>query len=289
MKIEEYEFFRSYLELNEITYGESLKKDEKRWQEYKQTAMLWLNNRGRFFIAKEILENYNSKRTLEEILAENKERYIAGHFIELPNETREQVYYDIWGNHHIEHSDSFFPFFFACKLSQVDLLDLDSFLKYHFEENYNKNKQEYFRFLEVVIRRYKHLLNEDTKQTINEWVNLKRSEPELSGTPNTEAEKKVKVPVKRQAGDKLTKLSAVQTALLIQYMQESNLILKSDYVDFTAAGRAFALLTGYSPDSIRQYLGTKGDLQGAKFEDYKELHEAILKLSKLIEEKIKKK
>lgn len=276
------------LDLNSITYGESLYKNEKRWSDYKHTAMLWLNHQFKFLTASEIKAQYASDRDIKEILGQNKERFIPGAMIEVKEGKREQVYYDIWAKENISNTDSFFPFFFSCRITHIDLLDIDHFLNSHLIHNFDSDKKKFFRFLELIIRRYKYLLNEDITETIKEWQKLKESEPELSGA-NEATEEKVKGRMQRENGDKLTSLSLVQTALLIQFLQQNNIILKGSYLTFTQAGKAFNLLTGYSAHTLRQQLGTKGTLEGVKYEDYKELHEIITKLAKSIEEKIRKK
>lgn len=280
----ELKFHSKDLILNDITYGESLKNDERRWQDYKITAMKWLNDQFAFLLESDLIEKYNTKKTIKEILEENKEQYMAGHFMELKEGKREQIYFDIWALEPISPLDSYFPFFFAGKLSHLDLLEVDSFLNFHFEENYENNKEKFLRFLTLTIRRYHYLLETDTVQTIQEWISLKEKTQELSGTNTTNKTESFKGRPKREAGDNRTVLSAVQTALLIQYLQKTNMILGQDYLNFKQAGEAFHVLTGFSPDSLRQGVGTKGATI-IKNEDYKELHDKLLLLAKTVKEK----
>jgi len=72
-------------------------------------------------------------------------------------------------------------------------------------------------------------------------------------------------------------------------MQQNGIILKGSYLTYTQAGKAFNILTGYSANTLRQQLGMKGEIETAKFEDYKELHQVIIQLAKSIEEKTRKK
>ena len=72
-------------------------------------------------------------------------------------------------------------------------------------------------------------------------------------------------------------------------MQEERIILKGDDLTYTQAGKALYILTGYSPHTLRQHLGTKDEIAGVRYQDYKELHEAILKLAERIETHIHKK
>ncbi len=111
---------------------------------------------------------------------------------------------------------------------------------------------------------------------------------EKSETEQGQTEK-IKGRIAREAGDKLTSLNLIQTTLLIQFLQEERIILKGDYLTYTQAGKAFYILTGYSAHTIRQHLGTKGELADVRYQDYKELYQAILQLAKRIEPHVLKK
>ncbi len=63
-----------------------------------------------------------------------------------------------------------FEFFFAFKLRQVDLMQLDTFLGFHMKESYNNDKRSYFRFLTILVRKYQILYDEARIKTIDEWM-----------------------------------------------------------------------------------------------------------------------
>lgn len=88
-----------------------------------------------------------------------------------------------------------FCFYFALKMSQVDLMDIDLFLDYQLEVNFDNNMSEFTRFLTLLIRRYqaidlekntfdkKHkfvketihreIISEILSKSVNEWVQLR--------------------------------------------------------------------------------------------------------------------
>ena len=102
------------------------------------------------------------------------------------------------------------------------------------------------------------------------------------------SEKTEEVKIIRSQGDQLTSLNVSQTALLIQFMQQTRMILSEQRLSYLRAGTAFNILTGFSTHSLRQRLGTKGEVDAPKFEDYEELHTAVMKLARLIEANIYK-
>src|SRR6202008_944929 len=104
-----------------------------------------------------------------ELLEEKKHEYLPGMMMQR-GDKREQVYYDVWGQDIVEAGDPFFPFFFACKLSHIDILHTDEFLNYHLENSFEKDTEKYFRYLTLVFRSYEHLINPAIIETAKEWI-----------------------------------------------------------------------------------------------------------------------
>lgn len=67
----------------------------------------------------------------------------------------------------------------------------------------------------------------------------------------------VKSKTKRGKEDKYTVLNEKQTALLIAYLRQFKVFFREANCDFTKAGLAVNILTGYSMSTIRQDLGKK--------------------------------
>jgi hypothetical protein len=202
---------------------------------------------------------------------------------------REPTWYDLESMEEIKREDDFFDYFFSCKLRHLSLLDIDELLTFHLVYSFKNNKQDYFRFLNLVLRQHQKMLNMDIIQTVQEWIVSKETQLEDNDLLGSEAEPRIKGRIERQANDNLTALSVDQTALLVEFMQDARIILKGDYLTYTHAGKAFSILTGYSSHSLRQKLGKKGMIDGFKHEDYKKLHDVITHLASLIEAKIHKK
>ncbi len=269
------------LVLNHISAGESRSMDEKRYELYTHTAAMWLNHQGKHLFQDEIMARYSTTKNFGEILKMKKHEFIPGMIMQR-GKKREQVYYDVWGMDVIESSDPFFPFFFACKLSHIDILNLDEFLNYHLENSYDNDTEKCFRALQLIFRRYEHLLKPDTITTANEWISVKQKNQNLSGTETSTK----KARVKRDSGDNITSLNLAQTAYLINLLKESRVIIKDDTIlTYKTAGEAFSLLTGYSPDTLRLKTNLKG--QGElTYNDRKTVREILYGIITLIDKEI---
>lgn len=281
--------FGNELVLNHITAGESMPPFHKQFEEYRKMAFHFLNRKEKHLFADEILSNYNEEMTLDKLFEQDVDRFMEGSN-RLKDNIRQKTWYDIWSMEEIEREDVFFDYFFICKLRHLSLLGIDDYLNFHMDYSFKSQEQEFFRFLQLSLRQYQeHLLNPQIVETVNEWIENRKSGINSGKLAFPQAEERIKGRIQREAGDKLTRLNQVQTSLLIEFMQKAGLILKEDNLTYTQAGKAFNILTGYSAHTIRQQLGSKGELAGVKYEDYKELHEAILRLATLIEDKVRKK
>lgn len=275
--------------LNDITAGESVAPFNKGFEEYKKMAFLFLNHKGKYLFAEDILSKYREGLTLENLFEQEQDRFIPG-ANQKKGAKMERTWFDIWSIDEFERSDEFFDFFFASKLRHLSLLEINEFLNFHLDYSFKNNKREYLTFLNIPLRQYyESLLSPNIIETIKEWVKTEKSINETEGLAGTAKEAKIKGRIAREAGDHLTALNVNQTALLIQFMQQAGIILKGANLTYSQAGAAFNILTGYSANTIRQQLGTKGEIEGVKFEDYKELHETIKHMASLIETKIRKK
>lgn len=269
------------LVLNHISARESMLREENRYDDYLRTTALWLNHQGRHLFADDIISRYSTLKTIGEVLAQNKHQYVPGQLMQR-GKKREQVYYDTWGMDVIEPDDAFFPFFFACKLSHTDILHLDDFLNYHLENSYHNDTEKYVRALQLIFRRYEHLLKPDTITTAQEWISSHQKRQGLEGNEATTK----KARVKRDAGDNITSLNLAQTAYFINLLKQSKVIIKDDIMlTSKTAGEAFSLLTGYSPDTLRLKMNLKGQDE-LTYNDRKTVRETLYGLITLIDKEI---
>jgi hypothetical protein len=258
----------------------------KKFEEYKQMAFMFLNHKGKHLFEEDILSNYREGMTLEKLFDQQTERFVKG-ANHKKDEKNQKTWYDLEAYEEIERKDDFFDYFFACKLSHVGLLEIDSFLAFHLDYNFNNNSKEYFRFLNIIIRQYQvKIFNSDVVEIVKEWIKLSEDDSELSGT---EKEIKTKNKTKRQPADNVTKLTQEQTALLIHFLQEGKIILKDENLNKKEAGQAFSQLTGYSADSLRQNLNKTELERIATKKNLTELHNAITKLGILVNNDLTKK
>lgn len=254
--------FGNELLLNHITGGECIPPFRKDFEDYKDMVFLFLNYKGKYTFEEELVGRYSKENvTLKDFLEKNRSRFYAGPKREKNGEWQ-QTWYDLWSMEEVTHDDDFFDFFFTCKLRHVNLFDIDEYLSFHLDYSFKHQQKEYFRFLQLVLRQYgDSKLNPHIIETVSEWIKATeadndKDEPTLSGV-----DKKIKGRMSRVAGDHLTCLNQVQTAMLIEYMQQTEMILSDHYLNDKQAGTAFGLLTGYSPDSLRLRLGKKGAVE----------------------------
>lgn len=270
------------LVLNWITAGEMAYHNRENWDDYKKMAHLFLNHKGSGMFEDEIRNRYSEGVSFEKILSQNKEQYIPGANRER-NGKREQIWYDIYCMEVIEPQDDFFSYFFIVKLRHISLLEIDHYLNYHLEKSFDNDRIEYLRFLNLSVRENGgQLLSPEIKDTINEWVNLSNSQ--MAGIGNGE---RSKTKLKREPSDNLTKYNLQQTALLVHFMQEGRIILKDEYLNKTQAGQAFSILTGYSPDALRQEL--KPDKLNFSKGNLTDLSNGLTNLIRLINNKMREK
>lgn len=85
--------------------------------------------------------------------------------------------------------DEDFDFFFALKLIALDLINVEKFLDYQFEINFNSNSKDYKRFLKAILLKYKPWVKlYPIAKIVNSFI-----ENELNGSENRElSEKKLK-------------------------------------------------------------------------------------------------
>lgn len=270
--------------LNEITSNESLPPFNKDFEAYRHMAFMFLNHKGKYLFAEDVLAPYRIGMNLERLFEQEKGRFIQGCNRNKAGKM-ENTWYDIMSSEEVCVYDDLFDFFFACKLRHLDLLDISDYLSFHLEYSFKNNRVKFLSFLNLSLGQYhERLLSLLIIEAIKEWI-----EANNEAKTNTDQEGKIKGRIPREAGDRLTSINLHQTALLIQFLQQTGIILKGDYLTYHQAGKAFNILTGYSDNSLRQLLGTKGEVEGSKFEDYKELHQALTNLAQLVETKIRKK
>lgn len=240
--------------LNHITYGEHIANmsNPKGFEEYKQMAFLFLGKKGKYLFEEEILDKYREGMTLERLFDQEKERFVQGANHKKDGKMQ-NTWHDLSAFEEIIREDNFFDYFFACKLRHVGLLEIDSFLAYHLDHSFNNNTKEYFRFLNLMMRKHhEKILNPNIAETVKEWIN--ESETEAKEFSGNEKETKTKGKIKRERDDKITSLNQEQTALLIYGLRNAKIILRDEYLNNKEAGQAFSILTGYSAETIRQNL-----------------------------------
>ncbi|MFN3341368.1 MAG: hypothetical protein ACK40M_01650 [Flavobacteriales bacterium] len=62
---------------------------------------------------------------------------------------------DLWLGYIIKRKDYGYDYFFALKLSHLDLMEIDAFLDFQLENSYNGDLSVFSRFLDVLLRKYR--------------------------------------------------------------------------------------------------------------------------------------
>jgi hypothetical protein len=220
---------------------------------YQEAVVAMLSVKDLYVWEDDVLK-FNQKRTMEEVVAINEVRYVSAGEKKREGELV-NAWYDTWAEYFITLKDPLYSLFFTYKLRQIDLLDMDDFLNYQLEQNYENNFTRFSRFLSLTLRKYaKKILEPEHELTADEWIKQKQEEIKQDSSTG-EKKGKLKGRPQRSSDDKLTVLNQEQTVLLIHYLQKSKMIFQGDFLKSNQAGQAFHILTGFSADTIRQKLG----------------------------------
>lgn len=288
MQKQEYELF-----LNRLSLPEYLNFRED-YNDYVQAVILMLDLDRKYLFEDDILKEYDAK-SMDEVTSKHVNRYFHTGSLKKKNEKIKddpfiRIWYDVYSGIYIEKSNPYYDLFFAYKLRQLDILNVDEFLSYQFEKWGIENKEMYLRFLKLVLRKYEgKLLNPATILTSIEWIRNNETQEQLSGDTKTDFKIKTKGKFKREANDGKTLLNQSQTALLIHYSMAGELFRREEYLTNSEAGLAFRILTGYDSEAMRQNLSEKNiaDLKTPK--NLKQLTSTLGHLIELINKDLQKK
>lgn len=268
--------------INHLSFGEAVlnQSNPKAEEEYKQIAFLFLSKKGKNMFAEDLLKNYREGMTLERLFDQEGNRFVQGANHKKDGKMQ-HTWLDLSAMEEIKREDNFFDYFFACKLRHISLLEIDSFLDFHLDYSFNDGKKDFFRFLNIVLRKYQNkMLSEDIVETAKEWIKMNETETELSS-----AEARTKNKTKRERDDKKTQLNQEQTALLIYCLRKTSIILKDEDLNNKETGQAFSTLTGYSQESLRQSM-TLTEISTASKKNVEKVKRALKDVLKLLEDKI---
>jgi len=277
------------LDLNRITLVEGLAYPDT-FKEYKTMAIVLSQIKDWYLSEEEVLGMY-ALGNIQEILEQYPHIVKTNAHWKNEKGTFDIKYVDIALVYNIQPSDPYYDIFFARKIRQLDLLEIDVFLDYHTEHYYNNNLQEFSRFLKICMRKHATtFLNIETIQTIHEWIEAKEKKlPVLQGTSENQTGKERKNKVKRIAQDKKTCLNQQQTVLFMHYLQQAKVFLKDEDLQKLEFGKAFSLLTGYSENTLRQDLKDE-DIEASKDKiNLKEIGNLLTRLQIAIDKDLKAK
>lgn len=265
------------------------------FNEYQEEAVYLLSSKERFLYIEDLLKIL-ARGTGQPIDSENLAAELktyphivgTGHGFWNPDKTFTHAYLDLDCDYVVRREDAFFDHFFTRRLRQMDLLQIPAYLNFHLDKNFDNNFPEYQQFLRICIRKHQaKLLTPAITETVNEWLSTKETDLKNTGTAPDLGSFPKKGRIKREAMDKLTSLNQEQTVLLAHYLQQQRVFLKDEYLTSMDMGKAFELLTGYSPHTLRQNLGKFYQFQNK--ENLKELDNLLTRLKIAIDKDLKQK
>lgn len=291
-----YEILLNHLTMFE--YGRYMyTSDNETFEQYKQAVIMIFQIKDLFLFEDEIIAAnkqdpfYSGKEiTMQDLVQSSPEKYVSFGLRKRKKDEPgfRQAYFDLWMDLIITPDFPNYDLLFCYQLRNTELLDTDEFLNYTLRKYYGNEPSQFNRFVQITLRKYgQKLLTPVIIETMNEWMAGKEKQVQDSAAPETPEKSKTKGKLKRESGDNLTKLNQEQTALLFQYLQQGKLILKDEYLNNKQAGEAFSILTGYSPDALRQNF-SKTELERiANKKNLTDLFNAITSLSILIDKDLK--
>jgi hypothetical protein len=262
------------LDINFITVNESI-LNRADFETYTEYAYLFLRNSGRMMTEEDIEKRYNTKDINNVISSSPFYRETVPTKKQDGTPTKRYVY--IAESYCVQPSDSMYDTFFAYKLRQVSLLEIDNFLEYHLYFYYSNDMVVFKRFLTVCLRKYKALLTPETELTVAEWIEAK--EKELSQSDDGQLGKVRSKRPTRTNNDNKTSLTQEQTVLLAHYLQKEK-VFYNGYLSDAEIATAFEILTGYSQNKLRLNIAKADSFK--THENVKALDNLISKLAKLI-------
>lgn len=280
----------------ELYMYEMGKTEQKQFPEtypqYERWALLMLQNNP----GEGINEEQLSREVCPPEMIGHSNNWRKGYGLQMRDGKVIQLYYNLWGEYIIQPADHYYDTFFAHKLRQLDLLEVDKFLSYQFARCHSGNHDQFLRFLQLVIRKHgEKTLQPETVQTVQEWMQAQKSAPGKNADTKDEEGRRgnqmvidLKGRPERGSGESWTKLTLVQTQYLISYLKEGRIIINDDdYLKAKAAGQAFSVLTGYSPDTLRENIKAESFTDKKRKENLSDLHRALTHVINLIENDLK--
>ncbi len=242
------------------------------FEDYKKILLVLLNMKKLYHFEDSLIELYKTNEKVQQLIAEGMtgmeaiNAAVPHTFVSAGNRLRTEngeevaapAWYYLLHDYTVTPSDLLFDLFLAYRLRNADLMQLDAILNYLLENYYDGNITIFGRVLKLTIRKHGgNLLVAEQTDTISEWIAAKEKEA-ASVTEDTAGKGRIK----RIRDDKITILNQEQIALLIYCLQQTDIILKDKLLNRKDAGLAFSILTGYSPDTIRQNL-SKDEIMAA--------------------------
>jgi hypothetical protein len=252
------------IDLGRMTFNEGLAYPDT-FEEYKTMIVVLSQIKDWYLSEEEVLDTYELE-SIEKLIEQYPNIVKTNTHWKNENGVYEVKYIDIRLPYNIQPSDPYYDMFFIRRLRQFDLLEMDAFLDYHFENYYNNVISDFSRFLKISLRKHGiTFLNPEIIQTVQEWIENKEKQVAVSQNHiqqtleslKNQPEKGRKNRAMREPDDKKTCLNQEQTVLLMHYLQQAKVFLRDEDMYKTEFGKAFEILTGYSQHSLRQ------DLSGA--------------------------
>lgn len=154
--------------------------DPKAYEDYEQIVIHFLQNKGKHIFQHELMERYNAKDPEQLKVYGNYKEWGQKKY----NGEWKPIYYCVLADYYVQRDDAMYEQFFAYRLRQIKLVNMDKFLDYQLKRYYHNNLKEFSRFVLLCVRMYeKKLLSPEIAISVSEWI-----EERKAGTPATPQE-----------------------------------------------------------------------------------------------------
>lgn len=238
------------LNLNDISRYEFFRHIET-FPHYEKMVRDLLERRDIFLFKEDLKKKYFTDE-LEEIQKINPLVFSANVYTPNAQGVLSEKFYNLAQDYCVRKVDPYYDHFFALKLYQLDLLEVDLFLSYHLVQYYSNDHNQFTHFLRLCLR--KHGSQRQTTalvETVKDWMELKQQQVQQAHSPIDSPLVVRKGVLKREPDDHRTFLNQQQTVLFFSYLQGKRLFLQDEYLTAKQIGQALEMLTGYSANTLR--------------------------------------
>ncbi len=273
------------INLNRLCLWELLRHKDT-YGQFKSDIIALLMPKDLYDFEDDLLARFKAK-SMDQLISSHPDQFIRiGKRVKAEKNKWVDAWYDTAKDYVITPDVPTYGLFLVYWLRNLEIDQIDEFLRFQFHTHFERDSLLFRRTIHLAIRRHGKMMRNEQIETVGEWLSGLDKPVEGETAKLIKIQGSEKGRMKRGAAHKPTVLTQEQTALLIFFMQESRIILKDEYLHKTEAGHAFAVLTGFSPETLRHDLGKFRDIENITKKNLSELHTVLKQLIHLVEHTI---